>query len=114
MSQGRMISREIYNSDRFLDLPATTQLLYTHLVARANDDLFVRKARYRLLMTILPFTDVDFKLLIFSGFITLYKNGVCVTTNLDQVKKARTSRCTQPVHVDEPNCSSLDTSKKIF
>lgn len=113
MYQMRMISRKIYRSNEFLDLPGTTQLLYTHLVVNANDDGVVRNVRCRMLLTMLPCTGIDFKLLIQAGFITPYKNGVYVITEWNQLKKVQESRHNQTVYVDELNCLSSDTSKNI-
>lgn len=45
-----MISKHIYDSDKFLDLPAITQLLHTHLVVRDYDDGFVGNVRRLLRM----------------------------------------------------------------
>ena len=36
MAERRMISKHIYDSDKFLDLPATSQLLYTHLIVHLH------------------------------------------------------------------------------
>ena len=50
MDQIRMISKHIYDSDKFLDLPAITQLLHTHLVVHDYDDGFVGDVRRLLRM----------------------------------------------------------------
>ena len=41
MSQRRMISLEIVDTDAFLDMPVSSQLLYFHLNARGDDDGFI-------------------------------------------------------------------------
>ena len=44
MAQRRMFSPNIVDSDAFLDMPASSQLLYFHLGMRADDDGFVANA----------------------------------------------------------------------
>ena len=41
MAKRRMFSLDVVDTDRFLDMPATTQNLYFHLGMRADDDGFV-------------------------------------------------------------------------
>lgn len=112
MSQRRMISKHIYDSDNFLDLPATTQLLYTHLVVRADDDGFIGNVKRLLMM--LPCSEIDLNILIQAEYLIPFKNGVCVITDWNQFNKVQKSRYTQTVYLDELNCLSLDTSKKYF
>jgi hypothetical protein len=38
MAQRRMFSKDVTNSDVFLDLPLSTQALYFHLGMNADDD----------------------------------------------------------------------------
>jgi len=45
MSERRMFSMQIVDSDAFLDMPLSTQALYFHLSMRADDDGFVDNAR---------------------------------------------------------------------
>jgi hypothetical protein len=41
MAQRRMFSLKIIDSDLFLDMPSSSQLLYFHLAMRGDDDGFV-------------------------------------------------------------------------
>jgi len=41
MAKRRMFSLEIVDTDAFLDMPNTSQLLYFHLSMRADDEGFV-------------------------------------------------------------------------
>ena len=72
----RMISMDIMNSDAFLDIPLTAQMLYTHLVIRADDDGFIGNAiricRY------VGCTQRDLQILIDNRFILLINNVVIV------------------------------------
>lgn len=112
MAQRRMISKNIYDSDKFLDLPATTQLLYTHLVVRADDDGFIGNVRRLLLM--LPCTEVDLNILIKAGYLIPFETGVCVVTDWRQFNKVPKSRYSQTVYLDELNSLSLGPNKKYL
>ena len=70
-----MFSKVITNSDRFLDLPATSRLLYYDLGMNADDDGFVQ-AR-----TVMRFTGAlpdDFKVLVAKEFLIPFEDGVIV------------------------------------
>ena len=41
MANRRMFSLDVVDTDKFLDMPATSQNLYFHLGMRADDDGFV-------------------------------------------------------------------------
>ena len=41
MARRRMFSLDVVDTDRFLDMPSSTQALYFHLGMRADDDGFV-------------------------------------------------------------------------
>ena len=41
MAEKRMFSAKIIESDAFLDIPATAQMLYFHVCMNADDDGFV-------------------------------------------------------------------------
>ena len=45
MANRRMFSKEIIDSDMFLDMPLSSQTLYFHLAMRADDDGFVNNAK---------------------------------------------------------------------
>ena len=112
MAQRRMISKHIYDSDKFLDLPATTQLLYTHLVVRADDDGFVGNVKRLLLM--LPCSEVDLNILISAGYILPFETGVCVLTDWNQFNKVPKSRYIPTTYIDERLCLSMDKSKRYI
>lgn len=112
MAQRRMIPKYIYDSDKFLDLPATTQLLYTHLVVRADDDGFVGNVRRLLLM--LPCSEVDLNILIRAGYLIPFETGVCVITDWHQFNKVPKSRYVPTMYLDELKCLDLDINKKYL
>ena len=76
MAQRRMFSMKIIDTDHFLDMPTSTQLLYFHLSMRADDDGFI--ASPKKIMKIAGCSDDDIKLLIAKGFVIPFESGVCV------------------------------------
>lgn len=112
MAQRRMISKHIYDSDKFLDLPATTQLLYTHLVVRADDDGFVGNVKRLLMM--LPCSEIDLNLLIQAEYIIPFDTGVCVITDWHQFNKVSKSKYTPTMYLEERLCLSLGAQKKYL
>ena len=41
----RMMSKSVIDTDMFLDMPASTQCLYFHMLLRADDDGFLKNAK---------------------------------------------------------------------
>ena len=76
MTQRRMISLDVIDTDAFLDMPASSQLLYFHLNARADDDGFVSNPKK--IIRMLNAGSDDFKMLIAKKFIISFEDGVCV------------------------------------
>lgn len=68
----RMFASSIVESDRFLDLPGTSQLLYFHLSMRADNDGVVDSARQ--IMRAIRASDGDMKALVESDFVIILPN----------------------------------------
>ena len=79
MAERRMFAKTIIDSDAFLDMPVTAQLLYFHLAMRADDDGFVNKPKTIMRMT--GCKDDDINLLFFKKF--LKKSGILFLELLD-------------------------------
>lgn len=71
-----MLSSQIVNSDAFLDMPQSSQLLYFHLVMQADDDGFVGSPKR--VMRMVGANDDDFKILVAKRFILTFQSGVVV------------------------------------
>jgi len=76
MAERRMFAKTIIDSDAFLDMPATTQLLYFHLSMRADDDGFINKPKT--IMRMIGSKDDDINLLIAKKFLIPFESGVVV------------------------------------
>lgn len=71
-----MFSKEIIDSDAFLDMPLSTQALYFHLCMRADDDGFVNNPKK--IQRMIGCSDDDGKVLIGKRFIIPFETGVVV------------------------------------
>ncbi|MCK9160262.1 MAG: hypothetical protein WCR45_02960 [Bacteroidaceae bacterium] len=76
MGERRMFSKTIIDSDNFLDMPLSSQLLYFHLSMRADDDGFINNPKS--IMRNVRCNDDDLKLLIAKQFILPFESGVVV------------------------------------
>ena len=76
MARRRMFSQAIIDSDAFLDMPATSQLLYFHLSMRADDDGFIHKPNS--VMRACGGRNDDMNLLIAKKFIIPFESGIVV------------------------------------
>ena len=69
MASKRMFAKTIIDSDAFLDMPVTSQLLYFHLAMRADDDGFINKPKS--IMRMVGASQGDIEMLITKKFICL-------------------------------------------
>ena len=76
MAQKRMFDKTITNSDTFLELPDSSQVLYFHLSMNADDDGFVNNWKSILRMT--GTKEDDLKILISKQFVIPFESGVIV------------------------------------
>lgn len=79
MSERRMFSKSITESDMFLDLPPSAQTLYFHLSMNADDEGFINNSK-RIRNTCGTNED-DLQHLIRNGFLIRFDSGICVITH---------------------------------
>lgn len=78
MGQRRMFSNRIGNSAKFLQMPSESQLLYFHMILRADDDGVVESYP---LMKLLGMASDNFKVLIAKGFIQVLNEDQVIVIN---------------------------------
>lgn len=71
-----MFSLKIVDTDAFLDMPQSSQLLYFHLSMRADDDGFVPNPKK--IMRVIGSNEDDLKVLFTKRFVLPFESGVCV------------------------------------
>lgn len=93
----RMFSNRIANSAKFLQMPEGSQLLYFHMVLRADDDGVVESYP---LMKLLGSPSDTFKILVAKGFIKqLNEDQVIVITDWMEHNKIRPDRKTDSIYL---------------
>ena len=109
MAERRMFAKTIIDSDAFLDMPATTQLLYFHLSMRADDDGFINKPKA--IMRDCRSNDDDMKLLIAKKFIIPFESGVVVIKHWKIHNYIAKDRYTETKYKEEKDTLMLDENK---
>lgn len=117
MAECRMFSKKIVDSDAFIDMPPTAQLLYFHLAMRADDDGFINKLKT--IMRMLDSGDDELACLEAKKFIILFESGVAVITHWrihnhiqkDRYKETEYKYEKSLLEIDENNAYWLPVSK---
>ena len=104
-----MFAKTIIDSDAFLDMPATTQLLYFHLSMRADDDGFINKPKA--IMRDCRSNDDDMKLLIAKKFIIPFESGIVVIKHWKIHNYIAKDRYTETKYKEEKGTLMLDENK---
>lgn len=74
MADKRMMSKSVIDTDMFLDMPASTQCLYFHMLLRADDDGFLKNAKT--IMRTAGASPDDIKLLIAKQYLIPFDTGI--------------------------------------
>ena len=106
MAERRMFAKTIIDSDAFLEMPATSQLLYFHLSMRADDDGFVNKPKS--LMRMVGCKDDDLKLLFVKKFLIPFESGVVVIKHWKIHNYIAKDRYTETKYKEEKATLMLD------
>ena len=94
-----MVSLDIIDTDKFLEMPTSSQCLYFHLLARADDDGFVDSPKK--IGKIVNCSDDDLKLLILKQFIIPFDSGVCVIKDWRIHNYIQSDRYKETLYLDE-------------
>ena len=109
MAQRRMFSKKITETDRFLEMPLSSQALYFHLNMGADDEGFIDKAKT--IQRTIGASDDDMKLLIAKGFLIPFDSGVVVIRHWRIHNYIRSDRFQSTLHQDEKTQLEYDHSK---
>lgn len=99
MAEKRMFSKQIIDSDAFLEMPLSTQALYFHLSMRADDDGFVDNPRK--IQRMINASGDDLKLLIAKRYILTFDSGVIVIKHWRIHNTLRSDRYKSTVYLEE-------------
>ena len=106
MAERRMFAKTIIDSDAFLDMPITAQLLYFHLSMRADDDGFINKPKS--IMRMVGCKDDDIKLLFTKKFLIPFESGVVVIKHWRIHNYIRKDTYTETKYKEEKSSLELD------
>lgn len=109
MAQRRMFSLKIIDSDKFIEMPTSTRLLYYDLSMRADDDGFVGSPKKILKM--IGASEDDLKVLISKQFIIPFESGVCVIKDWKIHNYIQSDRYDKTHYIDELNQLELTENK---
>ncbi|MHC3648940.1 conserved phage C-terminal domain-containing protein [Streptococcus suis] len=109
MAQRRMFSKKITETDRFLEMPLSSQALYFHLNMGADDEGFIDKAKT--IQRTIGASDDDMKLLIAKGFLLPFDSGVVVIRHWRIHNYIRSDRFQSTIHQDEKKQIDFDATK---
>ena len=76
MAERRMMAKSIIKSDKFLEMPMSSQLLYFHLLLDADDDGFINAPKS--IMRVIGAKDDDMRVLQAKGYTIPFDSGVIV------------------------------------
>lgn len=99
MAERRMFSKQIIDSDAFLNMPLSSQLLYFHLAMRADDDGFVNAPQK--ITRMVNATVDDFNILVAKKFILTFETGVIVIKHWKMHNYIQSDRYKPTVYQDE-------------
>ena len=101
-----MFSLNVIDTDRFLEMPITSRLLYYELGMRADDDGFVDNWKKILMFTGLK--EDDLKILIAKSFIIPFESGVIVIRHWRMNNYLQNDRTKPTIYQDELKQLGLD------
>lgn len=101
-----MFSLKIVDTDAFLEMPQSSQLLYYHLAMRADDDGFVSNPKK--IMRMVGSQDDDYKILLAKRFVIAFDSGVCVIKHWRIHNLIRIDRYNETTYLKEKKTLSIN------
>jgi hypothetical protein len=109
MAERRMFAKTIIDSDAFIEMPQSTQLLYFHLSMRADDEGFINNPKS--IMRSVGAKDDDINLLIMKKFVIPFESGVVVIKHWKIHNYIQADRLTETKYIKEKSQLELDENK---
>lgn len=109
MAERRMFSKQIIDSDAFLNMPLSSQVLYFHLSMRADDDGFVNNPQK--ITRMVGASPDDFNILVAKKFILTFDNGVIVIKHWLMHNYIRNDRYKPTTYIEEKKSLNVKQDK---
>ena len=107
-----MFSSKIVDTDAFMDMPQSSQLLYFHLAMRADDDGFISNPKK--IMRMVGSQEDDYKVLSVKKFIIPFDSGICVIKHWLIHNLVRGDRYTETQYGKEKSMLVVDKQTKKY
>lgn len=99
MARKRMFSLEVCDTDKFMEMPLSTQGLYLQLGLRADDDGFISSPKR--IVAMVGGSNDDLKLLIAKGYLIPFESGIIVITHWKQNNYIQSDRYRKTLFSEE-------------
>ena len=109
MAERRMFAKTIIDSDAFLDMPQSSQLLYFHLSMRADDEGFINNPKA--IMRNVGCKEDDLKLLFAKKFVIPFESGIVVIKHWKIHNYIQKDRFKPTKYQDEKSQLELDENQ---
>lgn len=107
-----MFSRKITESDQFLDMPMSSQVLYFHVNMQADDDGFV--GNVKMIKRMIGASDDDLKILIAKEYLIPFESGVVVIKDWKIHNYIRSDRYNETFYKYEKSLLELDSNNSYL
>ena len=108
MAERRMFAKTIIDSDAFLDMPISSQLLYFHLAMRADDDGFINNPKS--IMRNARCNEDDMRVLITKKFVIPFDSGIVVIKHWKIHNYIQKDRYKETKYKEEKSTLELDAN----
>lgn len=112
MAQKRMFSLHVTDTDKFMEMPASSQALYFHLGMHGDDDGFVSSPRK--IARAAGCNEDDMRLLAAKGYIIPFESGVIVITDWHINNTLQNDRYHETVCLDEKSTLTTDAAGRYI
>ena len=99
MANRRMMCKDIIDTDKFMDMPSSTQCLYFHFLLRGDDDGFINNPKK--IIKCVNCSDDDFKILLTKQYLIPFDTGICVVKDWKIHNYIQKDRYNQTIHLEE-------------
>jgi len=106
MAQKRMFNISILESDEFLEMPDSSQILYIHLSMNADDDGFVDN--WKSIMRMTGKKEDDLKILIAKSFVISFNTKILIIRHWKLNNYIQKDRYKETIYKDEKALLSVD------
>lgn len=112
MAERRMMAKSVIETDEFIDLPATSKVLYFYLMLNADDDGFV--ANPKSIMRQIGASNDDMKILAAKQYVFAFDSGVVVIKHWKIHNYIQKDRYKPTVYIDEKNQVKLNPKSRVY